>query len=403
MEKSKMNEFDSNNKGNATIAKMSFFTDGNSKNNAALQEIIDFFKHKCALEYHTPFEQINSEDGTLVTIEFGVPIEKIEEVQANFEIYVDNLNTQRINFSIDSNIMDIDSIALELKKRRIEEIYKQYSPNDLNIVKDIIQKGDPKRIAFLHRLLIEYQPENISFSTLVNLKHNKIFDYDEAEKSAKDYYDFKHRKQNNLENRLPVMITATLENKKADPPVKAQTNNNIDYLEEFPLATEQADGIIRLEYGDIINYIDGDNYQDLKVAIGYDMPYFTEKLVDKKSPNELALMLTDFLLNYKGLNAEKHLHYLCGDNSYLKEKILNSIICDIPIIEFAKLNSEDLAKILIQYGCNESISTPKSENQKYISTVARMFGFGEEAEVSVIHALDLARALSGYQVGKQVK
>ena len=39
MEKSKMNEIDNNNKGNATIAKMSFFTDGNSKNNATLQEL----------------------------------------------------------------------------------------------------------------------------------------------------------------------------------------------------------------------------------------------------------------------------------------------------------------------------------------------------------------------------
>ena len=62
-----------------TIETISFFTNGDSNMAAKVQPYIDYFKHKCALEYLTSFRQRQSEDGTLIIIDIGVPTEKIED------------------------------------------------------------------------------------------------------------------------------------------------------------------------------------------------------------------------------------------------------------------------------------------------------------------------------------
>ena len=383
-------ETDNNNKKKVTIAKISFSIDGRPEKEEVTQYIKYYFLQKCALNYHTPFKQIKSEDGNFVTIEFGVPIERIEEVTQDFVRLVDNLDIPNISFSFASNNMNRENLdSLETKKREIVEKWKQYDKDgyDLKIVKGIIQEGDPKRIKFLHHLITEYQPNNISFSILVDLELDERFDYDNAEKRVKEIWEYRQKQQKFSKENTSYKVTNQAKKKEPNT-TKVAEQNTKDILAKFPITPDQEDGIIRIGIGDIINYIYSDAYNIMKEAIIYDMAYFTEKVANKKSPKELALMLMDFLLFYEGRNSNRHLSYLCGTNPRRAEKILNSMICNIPIIEFAKLNNEDLANILMQYDRIETKRTPASTDYEYITAIKRMLALGKEGNLE--EALQIA-------------
>ena len=415
-----MQENDSNKNSEVRTIRISYSLDAPPEEVKGSKIVMDYFRNKCLFKYHTPFKLIKSEDGKSATMVLGVPAENVDELIQDFVYYVNILNTSINGIFLDPNILtsDKDEI-LELKKREIEKIWKQYQPDsyDLGIIKDIIQKGERKRIEFLYRLITEYQPKNISFSTLVDLKREKIFDYDKAEKNTRENFIFAiYREQKLSRKEMPDIAPQPAEEETSKQKVAALENTMTDndsseeknpkeeklpaeiseeYQKEFPASNDNDDGVIRLETGDILRFIDSDSYSNLSYAIDLDMDYFAEKVANRKSPKELALMLTTFLLNYNEENADIYLYYLTGANRYgVKEKVINSRVCNVPIVQFAVLNNDCLARKLISdFGADENIQTPESSNPEYVSTVAKLFGYGRKKEISISEAIKIARSL----------
>ena len=426
MEKKETRENDSNINSEVRTIRISYSLDATPEKVKESKIVVEYFRDKCVSRYGAPFKLIKSEDGKTETLVLGVPAENVDELIKDFFCCVDFLNTSIIGIFLDPNIMtsDKDEI-LEQQKREIEEKWKQYQPDskELNIIKYIIQNGERKRIEFLYHLITIYQPKNIWFPTLVDLKLDKIFDYDKAEEKARrSFIDAIHKEQNLSRKEMPDIVPEPAEVEKPEQKVATPENtmpdNNssaekklveeelpIDYQIEFPVSNDNADGVIRLETGDILRFINSESYRDLYYAIEYDMPFYTEKVARGKTPKELALMLTTFILNYNQKNADRHLIFFTGMREFdIQQQVVNSRVCNIPIVQFAFLNNDSLArKLIFDFGADENIQTPESSNPEYVSYVAELFGHGRKEMMSINKAAEIGRQLSGIPLCNNAK
>lgn len=176
---------------------------------------------------------------------------------------------------------------------------------------------------------------------------------------------------------------------------------NANKVEQLTDYSENEDDIIRVGLGDLIEYIHGSSRKYITLGIDLDMQYMTEKSVRSSSKKELVAMLADFLLNYKGNEAQSHLYWLGRD-----PKVVNGRICDIPLMAFAKLNSPEIATQLAQLGA-EDIKTTQSENKDLVVLTAQILDHGQERissmsdTLSVLNDIFNAEQPSGRKFGKK--
>ena len=171
------------------------------------------------------------------------------------------------------------------------------------------------------------------------------------------------------------------ESKIIDKPI--QTPNNSKQTED------ENDDIIRVGLGDIADYIQGPSHKYISHAIDFDMQYMTENAVRGSTKKELVAMLADFILNYRGNDVQSHLNWLANDS-----KVINGRICNIPIIEFAKLNNPEVVTLLSQLGA-EDIKTSQSENKDAVESVAKMFGYDKERKTSMSDTISVINDILG--------
>lgn len=161
---------------------------------------------------------------------------------------------------------------------------------------------------------------------------------------------------------------------------------------------ELNDDVIKVELGDVIDYIKGPCRKYMAVAIDLDIKNMTEESIRGSSQKELLIMLLDFVLNYKGKDAKGHLAFLTQDS-----KILNGRVCDIPVIEFAKLNSSEIVSLLSQLGA-ENIKSHKSKSKvSLIITIASILGYGQERKFSMDNAMDVIKDMLKLNTEEQFK
>lgn len=146
---------------------------------------------------------------------------------------------------------------------------------------------------------------------------------------------------------------------------------------------ESEDDIIRVGLGELVEYVKGSSRKYIAQAIDLDMQYMTEKSVHGSSKKELVIMLADFVLNYKGDDAQSHLFWLGRDHN-----VVNGRICDIPIIKLAKLNSSEIATQLSQLGA-EDVKTTQSEDRDLVASVANLLGYGRERRSSMADTMSV--------------
>lgn len=164
---------------------------------------------------------------------------------------------------------------------------------------------------------------------------------------------------------------------------------NTDKVEQLTDYSESKDDVIRVGLGDLIDYINGESRKYIAQGIDLDMQYMTEKSARGSSKKELVAMLADFLLNYRGNNAQSHLYWLGRDS-----KVVNGRICDIPLMTFAKLNSPELAAQLAQLGA-EDIKTAQSENEDLVVSTAQVLGYGQERRSSMADTMSVLNGILG--------
>lgn len=127
--------------------------------------------------------------------------------------------------------------------------------------------------------------------------------------------------------------------------------------------------ILRAGYGEIIDYMQGEKHDDVHMGLGLDMPYMLEVALRGVSDEERLVMLVDVLLSYKGNEVEKFL----GQFFRYRNVILNGRVCDIPLVDFARLNSEEVANALLAMGCSDE-KTEQSEKREIVEATAALFG-----------------------------
>lgn len=132
------------------------------------------------------------------------------------------------------------------------------------------------------------------------------------------------------------------------------------------------DDIVRVGYGDILDYIRSTCKNYIDHAIDFDMPNITERAVVGRSDKEKVLMLVDFIINYKGEQIDNHMHRF---NTNADDKLLNSRISNIPLLAFAKLNSDEIVEKLQSMGAND-VSTEQSENEELVKATAELLKLG---------------------------
>lgn len=147
--------------------------------------------------------------------------------------------------------------------------------------------------------------------------------------------------------------------------------------DQSEIHSESEDGIVNVELKDIIKYLEGPSHKKMTQALDFDMEYMTELSTNGSTKKELTTLLADFVINYKGDNASSHLLWLCNDND-----VTNGKICNIPIIEFAKLNSPEMVDQLHQFGA-EDVKDAQLENKDNVIEIAKLFGYDKKREASL--------------------
>ena len=90
--------------------------------------------------------------------------------------------------------------------------------------------------------------------------------------------------------------------------------------------------------------------------------------------------------------------------SDIQQQVVNSRVCNIPIVQFAFLNNDSLArKLIFDFGADENIQTPESSNPEYVSYVAELFGHGRKEMMSINKAAEIGRQLSGIPLCNNAK
>lgn len=151
---------------------------------------------------------------------------------------------------------------------------------------------------------------------------------------------------------------------------------------------------VRAGYGDIIDYLQSGKREMLHQGLKFDIAWFTEKAVSGCSPVENICMFTDFVSNYKGSDIELHLsEFQCyGDLSL--EELVRAKICNIPLIEFAKLNSPSMVSALKDLGAEE-IVTEESQNADLVRETAALFGLLPSKQDPLEQAVSLYKTIFG--------
>lgn len=124
--------------------------------------------------------------------------------------------------------------------------------------------------------------------------------------------------------------------------------------------------ILRAGYGEIIDYLQGD--KPAMVHMGFVMPYMLEVALRGITDKERLVILVDVLLSYKGEEVENILREFYR----YRDVIENGRVCDIPLVDFARLNSEEVANALLAIGCPDE-KTKQSENKELVKATAALF------------------------------
>lgn len=124
--------------------------------------------------------------------------------------------------------------------------------------------------------------------------------------------------------------------------------------------------ILRAGYGEIIDYLQG--AKPAMVHMGFVMPYMLEVALRGITDKERLVILVDVLLSYKGEEVENILREFYR----YRDVIENGRVCDIPLVDFARLNSEEVANALLALGCPDE-KTKQSENKELVKATAALF------------------------------
>ncbi len=155
---------------------------------------------------------------------------------------------------------------------------------------------------------------------------------------------------------VPISVEAVPTIEDSEPLDKGR-----DYINDVPTN-------ISIDY--ILDYINSELRAFLAAAITFDDPHITSLALKNRSKAEKVLMLADFVLNYKGSRTFEH---MC---LFHEHNIFNSLIDNIPIFAFARLNRSDVASIMYSFGI-EYIDTAESRNIRKLNNVAKLFNFNE--------------------------
>lgn len=147
-------------------------------------------------------------------------------------------------------------------------------------------------------------------------------------------------------------------------------NGNLRTFKQIVKSKEE--GYINISLDDLVNYFYNNGITHTKFSVGLelDLSFLTETTLSLRSKEEKVILLAAFLLKYKGVDADSHLYWFKNDKD-----VINARICDIPLIEFAKLNNEELAQIFADIGVEETI---QPENKNYIIEIAKQLGYEED-------------------------
>lgn len=159
---------------------------------------------------------------------------------------------------------------------------------------------------------------------------------------------------------------------------------NNEFLEEEKNSkVEFNNNVVKVGITDLIEFLESSKYKNIAMAVDSGIPYLAEKNIYNCSPKELVIMLTYFALNYHGNSIQRYLAYFGNDNA-----IINGRIYDVPVIEFAKLNSPEMVANLSSLGAKD-IKTKQSENKEAVISIAKMLGYNQERNISTSDALDV--------------
>lgn len=177
---------------------------------------------------------------------------------------------------------------------------------------------------------------------------------------------------------------------------ESESLKNDEFLEEEKnIKVEFNSNVVKVGITDLIEFLESSKYKNIAMAVDSDIPYLVEKTIYSSSSKELIIMLAYFTLNYHGNSIQRYLTYFGNDNA-----IINGRIYDVPVIEFAKLNSPEMVANLSSLGAKD-IKTKQSENQEAVISIANMLGYNQERNISTSDTLDVLNdILEGFTTEK---